>query len=280
MGLVNELSYSIFQLRHIVMLLCVLTYLFACGRIADFLQSREKQISKKELFLVPIAFMIFIVLGVVVYFFSPYWVPPQDSLIANLVYLVLVPLGIAVGIGIVILFLFFRDRLNILQCIDLAVKIVFAPVFDGLKGYITALHTVFILGIIATISFYSSGGDFALITLDFLLLSVIVALYFIYRAFTSKENENKASNFVTALILITPAIVKMYFKELVCKSLSLIPFSFFETCPFEQIESEIGLAISIAVTLLILIPVIPFAYAILVNLLRVITVIDRAAKKL
>lgn len=257
----------------------VLFYLFSAGRIADFLQTGGRPITKKEVLLVPFIFMVFSSVGVLFYFSSPYWVPPQNTIVTNAIYLLAIPLAISIVLGAFVLCSFFHGRLNVIQSFDLSSRIVLAPLFDGLKGYWTMINVIFILGIIATISFYSSGGNFSLITLDFLLLSLLVASYFIYHAVTGAGNENKASNFVTALVLIAPSVLRMYFKELVCKGLMMVPFSIFATCPLDQMGSEITLAISVLATLIILIPVIPFAYAIMVNLLRFMAAVEVMVRK-
>lgn len=272
------------ELRQLILFVVVIIYVFAAGRIADFLKARGTRISKKEVLLAPFLFMMLSALGVLLYFSTPYWLPPQDTIVTKAVYLIAVPLAIATGLGAFVLYSFFHGRLNVLDSLDLSARIVFAPVFDGLKGYWTMINVIFVLGIIATISFYSSGGNFSLITLDFLLLSLLVASYFIYHAVVGVGNENKASNFVTALILVAPSIMRLYFKELVCRGFSMIPFGLFSACPLDMMGDEVTLAISVIATLIILIPIIPFAYAIMVNLLRFMVVVEvmagRGSKRL
>ncbi len=272
-------SQAMFEFRSLIILLVVLTYLFASGRIADFFQSGGKWVSKKEVLLAPLAFMAFASFAIIAYFLSPYSALPQDTIVTKLIYLLVIPLTLATGAGVFVLMLFFHDRLNMLQALDLSVKIVFAPVFDGLQGYWTAINVVFILGVLSTIAFYSSGGNFSLVTMDFLLLSIIASLYFIYRGLTAVGNESKASALITAFILIAPSIMRFYFKDLVCAGLALLPFNMFSPCPLNTVGSEITLVISVLATLVILIPVIPVAYAVMVNVLRFLTVAEVLVRK-
>jgi len=275
----SALPFSLLQLREVIIFAVVLSYIFASGKIADFLQSSGRKMSKKEVLLAPFAYLFFAVLCVLIYFSSGLWVPPQATIITTLVYLFLIPVSIVVAAGTVVLHAFFRDRLTAVQSLHLSIRIMFAPLFDGLKGYWTALTAAAILVILSGISFYSSGGNFSLATFDFLLLSAIASLYFLYRALTAGTNESKASNFVTVLTLISPAVLRLFFKDLVCALLSLIPFKFFTACPLYEIGSEVTLAFSVLATLVVLVPVIPFIYAVMVNILRFVAAIEIMLKK-
>jgi len=268
-----DLPIYVLQFRDLILVAIVLSYIFASGKIADFLQASGRPISKKEVLAAPFAYMLFAALGVLLYFSSGLWAPPQDTIIALGVYLVLAPLGITIGLGAIVLHSFFHDRLNAVQSLDLSMRVILAPIFDGLRGYWTALGAAALLVFISGISYWSSGGQFSLVTMDFLLLSSVVALYYLYKALTSAGNESKASNFVTMLILLTPAILRLFFKELVCAGLSRIPFGLFASCPLEQVGNEVTLALSVLATLVILVPIIPVAYAVIVNALRVATAI-------
>jgi hypothetical protein len=53
--------------------------------------------------------------------------------------------------------------------------IALSPLFDGLAGYWTALTAAALLAAMSGATFWSSGGNFSLVTLDFLLLSTVVA---------------------------------------------------------------------------------------------------------
>ncbi|VVB98756.1 Uncharacterised protein [uncultured archaeon] len=267
----------VIQLRDIVIVLVVLSYVFAAGRIADFLQSSGRKIKKREAFAAPLAYMLAAAFGVIIYFSSGLWVPPQDTIITLGFYLLLVPLGIAVGLGALVLEAFFHDRLTSPQALDLSIRIIFSPLFDGLSGYWTALAAAGILILISGITSYSSGLNPENMPLDFLILSCIAAAYFLYRTLTARNNEARAGNAVTTLILITPGILRIYFKELVCAILVRLPF--FSSCPLEQAGSDVTLALSVAATLVILIPLIPVAYALAVNLLRFGTLLDVLVKK-
>lgn len=262
------------QLRDIAIFAVLLCYIFAAGKIADFLQSSGRKISKREALLAPFAYMFLSCLGLLAYVSSGLWVPPQNTLITTAVYLLGIPLGIVIGLGAIVLYGFFRDRLNPVQSLDLSMRIILAPIFDGLRGYWTALGAAAILGGISGFTYWSSGGNFSLVTLDFLLLSSVVALYFLYRALTSHTNEGKASNVVTMLTIIAPSVLRLFFKDLVCAGLSLIPLDFFRSCPLQQVGNEVTLALSVAATLILLVPIIPVIYAMVVNLLRVATVVE------
>ncbi|MCX6772777.1 MAG: hypothetical protein NTV88_03325 [Candidatus Micrarchaeota archaeon] len=274
-----DVSLAVLQLRDVIIIGVVLTYLFASGRIADFIESKGRRVTKREVLLAPFCYMVFACAGVLLYFGSGAWVPPQDTIITTLVYLLLIPFAISIGLGGFIIHYFFHDRLNPVQSIDLSLRIVLAPVFDGWKGYWTAFGAAALIVGISTIAFYSSGWDFAKVTLDFLLLSTIVSLYYVYKALVAKTNEDKASGFVSALTIITPAIVREFFRELACAALALVPFNLFSVCPLDQVGNEVTLAISVLATIVLLIPIIPFAYAIVVNVLRFFTVIEVLLRK-
>lgn len=259
------------QLRMLAIIAVVLFYVFAAGKIADFLQSTGRKITKREALFAPFAFMFVSIICVAIYFLSGVYRPPQDTLITNIVYLVLVPAGIMLGVGSAVLYGFFRDRLNFLQSLDLSIHIVLSPIFDGIKGYWTALGAAVILGLISTVVFYSTGGRLALATFDFLLLSSIVSLYYLYRMLTTPGNENKAGSAVTILCLLAPSILQRYLKDAVCSLLVRLPFDLFRTCPLDTIGSDVTLMVSIGATMLLLIPVVPILYAFTVNLLRAYT---------
>lgn len=274
-----ELSLSILELREIIIVGVVLSYIFASGKIADAVEARGFRISKKEVLLAPFAYMFLAAIGVLTYFASGAALPPQDTIITLAVYLVLLPIAIAVGLGALVLHYFFHDRLNAVQSLDLSLRILLAPIFDGWRGYWTALGAAGILVAISVISYYSSGLSPEKTPLDFLLLAIIVALYFVYRALTATNNEARASGFVSALTILTPAILLEFFRELACGALALVPFGIFSSCPLDQAGSEVALAFSVLATLLLLIPVIPLVYAIVVNLLRFLTAIDVILRK-
>lgn len=267
------------QLRILGVISVILFFIFAAGKIADFLQSSGKKISKREALYSPFAYIFLSGLGVLLYFSSSFWKPPQDTLITNAFYLLLIPAAIVIGVGALVLHSFFHGRLNAVQSLDLSMHIILAPVFDGLKGYWTALGAAAILVGISSFAFYSSGGRLALVTLDFLLLSIVVSLYYLYRALTSTGNENKASNVVTMLTILAPSILQGFFKELVCAVLSHIPLDFFRSCPLYQVGNEVTLALSVGATLLLMVPVVPIVYAMMVNLLRALTLAQLLLKK-
>ncbi|MDD5337638.1 MAG: hypothetical protein PHS02_04095 [Candidatus ainarchaeum sp.] len=263
-----EPSAALLQLRELVTVCIILSYVFSAGKIAEFLQSWGRRITKKEALLAPFAYMLFATLGIMYYFLSGAWVPPQHTIITTAVYLAVVPFAIALIVGALVLYSFFHDRLNALQSLDLSLKVLLSPLLDGISGYWTALVAAALLVFISAASAYSSNMNFSDIPLDFILLSVIFAIFFLYRAFTSADNGGKASNFVTALTLIVPAILRMYFRDLVCAGLALVPFDFFSACPIQDLGTGVELALSVLATLIILIPVIPFVYALVVNTLR------------
>jgi len=274
-----EMPLSILELREVVIIGVVLSYVFASGKIADFVEARGFRISKKEVLLAPFAYMFVSAIGVLAYFASGAYLPPQDTIITLAVFLVLLPLAIATGLGALALHYFFRDRLNIVQSLDLSLRILLAPIFDGWKGYWTALGAAGILVAISAISYYSSGLSQEKTPLDFLLLAIIAALYFVYRALTATNNEARASGFVSALTILAPAILLEFFRNLACGALALVPFGIFSSCPLDQAGNEVTLALSVLATLLLLIPVIPLVYAIVVNLLRFLTAIEVILRK-
>jgi hypothetical protein len=212
--------------------------------------------------------------SIAVYFASGAWVPPQSTVITLGFYLLLIPLAITIGLGAAVLYGFFKGRLNAWQSLDLSLHVILAPVFDGLSGYWVSFGAAAILVFISGFTYWSSGGNFSLVTLDFLLLSSVVALYFLYRAIVSQNNEGRASSLVTMLAVIAPSILRLFFRDVVCAGLSLIPLEFFRTCPLMQAGNEVTLAVSVLATLLILVPIIPFIYALIINLLRFTAVLQ------
>lgn len=262
------------NIRDIALIAIVLVYVFAAGKIAEFLRSSGKAVSKREVLFAPFAYLFASGTGILIYFASGAWVPPQNTIITMGVYLLLIPLGITIGLGAAVLHGFFRDRLKPWQSLDLSMHVILAPIFDGLSGYWASFGAAAILVFISGFTFWSSGGNFSLVTLDFLLLSAVVALYFLYRAITSQNNEGRASNLVALLIVIAPSLMRLFLKDVVCAGLSLIPLDFFRTCPLLQAGNEVTLALSVLATLLILVPVIPIIYALIVNLLRFIAVLE------
>ena len=246
----------------------VLLYIFAAGKIAEFLRMSGRGISKHEVLLVPFAYLFAAAFGILIYFASGLWVPPQSTIITMGFYFLLLPLGITIGLGAAVLHLFFQDRLNAWQSLNLSLHVILAPIFDGLSGYWASFGAAAILVFISGFTYWSSGGNFSLVTLDFLLLSSVVALYFLYRTITSPTNEGRASNLVTMLVVTAPSILRLFFKDIACALLALIPFDFFRTCPLLQAGNEVTLALSVLATLIVLIPIIPIIYALIVNLLR------------
>ncbi|MFA6489493.1 MAG: hypothetical protein WCT52_02325 [Candidatus Micrarchaeia archaeon] len=268
---VPTITIPLSQLRMLAIIAVILFYVFAAGKIADFLQTTGRKITKREALFAPFALMFVSLVFVGFYFMSGAYRPPQDTLITNIVYLVLIPAGITLGVGSFVLYGFFHDRLNFLQSLDLSIHIVLSPIFDGIKGYWTALGAAVILGLISAVVFYSTGGRLALATFDFLLLSVIVSLYYLYRMLTAPGNEAKAGNAVTILCLLAPSIMQRYLKDAVCAILVRLPFGIFQTCPLDSVGSEVTLMASVGATMLLLVPVVPILYAFTVNLLRAIT---------
>jgi|GEM_PF-1178732 len=256
------------QLYALAALALVFLYVFAAGKIADFLQSSGRKITKREALYAPFAMMFVALVFISFYFLSGMARPPQDTLVTILVYTIVAPAAIAIGIGALVLKGFFADRLSAVQSLDLSLHIVLAPIFDGLKGYWTALGAAAILALISSVAFYSSGGRFALATFDFLLLSILASLYYLYRAFTTPGNENKASNAVVVMCLLAPNLLQRQLKEVACAALSQIPLPFLHPCPLESAGAEVTLALTIGTVMLLLVPVVPIVYAFAINLLR------------
>lgn len=262
------------NLEELVLLAIVLVYVFAAGKIADFLQSSGKRITRREALFAPFAYLFVACVGAAAYFASGAWVPPQNTVITDAVFLVLIPAAIVIGLGAFVLHSFFRDRMNAWQCLDLSMHIILAPVFDGIRGYWTAFGAAAILVVISGFTYWSSGGNFSLVTLDFLLLSIVVSLYFLYRAIMSHDSDGRAANLVTMLTVLAPSVLRLFLRDVACALLSLIPLDFFRTCPLAQAGNEVTLALSVLATLVILVPIIPFIYALIVNLLRFLTVAE------
>lgn len=272
-------QFPVAELQQLMLLGVILCYIFAAGRIADFLQSSGKKVTKREVIYAPLAYMLFSMIAVIVYFTSGSYVPPQNTIITLAVYLLLIPLGLSIGVGTVVLSSFFHDRLNAVQSLDLSIKIMLAPIFDGVRGYWTAIGAAAIVVGLSAASWFSSGMNFSLVTFDFLLASILTSLYFLYRALTSRTNEGKASNVVTLLTVMSPSILRLYFKDMVCALLLQVPFGLFTSCPLDQVGNEVTLALSVAATLVLLVPVIPLIYAVMVNVLRVLSVAQVLARK-
>ncbi|MFA6328757.1 MAG: hypothetical protein WCY41_04895 [Candidatus Micrarchaeia archaeon] len=256
------------QYRDLLLLAAVACYIFAAGKIADFLSKSGRAITKREVLLAPFTYVFLCFLAIVVYASSGAWVPPQNTIITIAAYLVLLPLALCIGAGALALYGFFHDRLNLLQSVDLSMHIILAPIFDGLAGYWTAIGAAAVLVLASSLSFWSSGGNFSLVTMDFLIMSALFSLYFLYRALTARDNEGRASNFVSMLVVFTPSVLRLFLPTVACAMLSLIPLQFFKTCPLLQVGNEVTLALSVLATLVLLVPVIPILYALSVNLLR------------
>jgi len=261
---VSDLS----QFRDIVIFAVIACYIFAAGKVADFLTSSGRHITKREVLFAPFAYVLLSFFVLALYLSSGAWVPPQNTVITAAAYLVLIPLALCVVAGALALHGFFHDRLTPLQSLDLSMHIILAPIFDGLSGYWTAIGAAAVLVLASSLSFWSSGGNFSLVTLDFLIMSALFSLYFLYRALTAQNNEGRASNFVSMLVIITPSILRLFLPTFVCALLSLIPLPFFSTCPLLQVGNEVTLALSVLATLVLLVPVIPILYALSVNILR------------
>ncbi len=265
---VPTITIPLSQLRLIMALAIILFYVFAAGKIADFLESGGRKITKREALLAPFAMLAVSLVFIAAYFITGAYRPPQDSLITNIVYLALIPAGILIVAGAAVIYGFFRDRLNPLQSLDLSIHVVLSPLFDGLKGYWIALGAAAILATISAVAYYSSGGKFSLVTYDFFLLALIASLYYLYRAVTAQNNENRASNIVTILCLLAPSLLQKFLKDTVCAILVRLPFGIFSSCPLDSVGSDVTLALSIGATMLLLAPIVPFIYAFAVNFLR------------
>jgi len=259
------------QYKDLFIFAIIACYIFAAGKIADFLSKSGGRITKREVLLAPFAYVFLCALSLLLYASSGAWVPPQNTIITTAAYLLLVPLALCIAAGAISLHAFFHDRLSILQSLDLSLHIVLAPIFDGLKGYWTAIGAAAVLVLASSLSFWSSGGNFSLVTLDFLIMSAIFSLYFLYRALTSQDNEGRASNFLSMLVLLSPSVLRLVLPSVVCALLALIPLQFFKTCPLLAVGNEVTLALSVLATMVVLVPVIPLLYALMVNLLRAAT---------
>ena len=259
------------QFRDIAIFAAAALYIFAAGRIADSLAKLGKHMTRREVLLAPFAYIFVCFLALAIYASSGAWVPPQNTIITAGAYLVLIPLALCIGVGALALHGFFRDRLSLLQSLDLSLHIILAPVFDGLAGYWTAIGAAAVLVLASSLSFWSSGGNFSLVTLDFLIMSAIFSLYFLYRALTAHDNEGRASNFVSMLVVFAPSVLRLFLPSIACALLSLIPLQFFQSCPLLSVGNEVTLALSVLATLVLLVPVIPILYALSVNVLRAAT---------
>ena len=91
------------NLEELALIAIVLVYIFAAGKIADFLQSSGKRISKREALLAPFAYLFAACIGALAYFASGAWVPPQNTIITDAVFLVLIPAAIVIGLGAAVL---------------------------------------------------------------------------------------------------------------------------------------------------------------------------------
>ena len=256
------------QFRDILLFAVISCYIFAAGKITDFLTSSGRRITKREVVLAPFAYVFLCFFALLLYASSGAWVPPQNTIITTVAYLLAIPLALCIIAGALALHGFFHDRLNPLQSLDLSMHILLAPIFDGLAGYWTAIGAAAVLVLASSLSFWSSGGNFSLVTLDFLIMSALFSLYFLYRALTAPNNEGRASNFVSMLVVFTPSVLRLFLPAVACALLSLIPLQFFATCPLLQVGNDVTLALSVLATLVLLVPVIPLFYALSVNLLR------------
>ena len=267
------------QFRDIVIFAAIACYIFAAGKIADYLTSSGRNITKREVIIAPFAYVFLCFFALLIYVSSGAWVPPQNTIITTAAYLAAIPLALCICAGALALHGFFHNRLNPLQSLDLSMRIILAPVFDGLSGYWTAVGAAAVLVFASSLSFWSSGGNFSLVTLDFLLMSALFSLYFLYRALTAQNNEGRASNFISMLVIITPGVLRLFLPTIACALLSLIPLQFFKTCPLLQVGNEVTLALSVLATLVLLVPVIPILYALSVNLLRAATAFSVLLRK-
>jgi len=267
------------QFRDIIIFAVIACYIFAAGKITDSLSSSGRHISKREVIAAPFAYVLLCFFALLLYASSGAWVPPQNTIITTAAYLVVIPLALCISAGALALHGFFHDRLNPLQSLDLSMHIMLAPIFDGLGGYWTAIGAAAVLVLASSLSFWSSGGNFSLVTLDFLIMSALFSLYFLYRALTAQNNEGRASNFVSMLVIFTPSVLRLFLPTLACALLSLIPLQFFKTCPLLQVGNEVTLALSVLATLVLLVPVIPLLYALSVNLLRAATAFSVLLRK-
>lgn len=264
---IEQKSILIEQFKVFLIPVLVLCYVFACGRIADFIEcvAGEGRMMRREVLGAPLAYIIVIVLAVAAYFSSGASAPPQGTPVSIAVYFLVIPLFVATVAGAIPIYAVFRDRLNPLNAIELSTKILFAPVYDGLHGYWTALGAAALLVILSGIAYYSGGGNIEATATDLMLLSSLSALAFVYLAFSARETETRASRFVTAAVLVLPGIIRIYFKQGVCTGLAMVGVS---PCPLAGTGEGLTLMASVGITLGILVPIVPFAYAFVVNLLR------------
>jgi hypothetical protein len=256
------------QYKDLFMLAIAACYVFAAGKIADSVNKAGGRMSKREVLLAPFAYVFLCAICLLLYASSGAWVPPQQTIITMAAYLLLVPLALCIGAGALSLHAFFHDRLSTLQSLDLSMRIILAPIFDGIRGYWTAIGAAAVLVLASSLSFWSSGGNFSLVTLDFLIMSAVFSLYFLYRALTSADNEGRASNAVSMLVMLAPSVLRVFLPSVACALLALIPIQFFKECPLYQAGNEVTLALSVLATLVLLVPVIPIFYALAVNALR------------
>ena len=263
-----EPSSLISQFRDVAIFAAVACYIFAAGKIADSLSKAGRRMTRREVVMAPFAYVLLCFFALLIYAASGAWVPPQNTIITTAAYLVLIPLAMCICAGALALHGFFHDRLSPLQSLDMSMHIILAPIFDGLAGYWTAIGAAAVLVLASSLSFWSSGGNFSLVTMDFLIMSALFSLYFLYRALTSQSNEGRASNFVSMLVVAAPSVLRLYLPTLVCALLSLIPLQFFRECPLLTVGNEVTLALSVLATLVLLVPVIPLLYALSVNVLR------------
>ena len=267
------------QFRDIVIFAVIACYIFAAGKIADSLTSSGRHITKREVLFAPFVYVFLCFFALLMYASSGAWVPPQNTIITTVAYLLAIPLALCIGAGALALHGFFHNRLNPLQSLDLSMRIILAPIFDGLAGYWTAIGAAAVLVFASSLSFWSSGGNFSLVTLDFLIMSALFSLYFLYRSLTAQNNESRASNFVSMLVIFTPSVLRLFLPTVACALLSLIPLQFFKTCPLLQVGNEVTLALSVLATLVLLVPVIPILYALSVNMLRAATAFSLLLRK-
>lgn len=267
-GLMPQFAAILSQFRALLFLLAILMYVFAAGRIAEFTKLSGARIGRREALAIPAAYLIAGLATIAAYYASGHWVPPQNTPITLAFYIVAIPIAIFWLMGAAALYMFFREKAGIVGSLDLSMKIALAPLFDGLKGYWTALGAAAVLSLVSAVSFYSSGGNMALLTLDFTILSCVSALYFAYRALTAKGSEPQASNMVTALCIVSPIIMQKFFRDFVCAALALLPIRLFAECPLLSMDGGATLGVSIAATVVLLVPIVPFIYAGVVNALR------------
>ncbi len=262
------------HLRELALIAIVLIYIFAAGNIADFVKKSGRKISKQDALAAPFAYLLASCFGIFAYFASGAWVPPQSTIITMAAYLLAMPICIAIGLGALVLHGFFRTSLTFLQSLDLSMRILLSPIFDGIAGYWASFGAAAILVFVSGFTYWSSGGNFSLTTLDFLLLSFAAALYFLYKAIISQSSEGRAANLVTLLVVIAPSVLRLFFKDVVCAGLALIPFQFFQQCPLLQAGNEVTLALSVLATLVIMVPIIPVIYALIVNFMRFFSLLE------